>query len=196
MSHISSGQELFLRGMQELGVDVSRETSDQLEALVSTLVRWQKAINLVGRTTMEDVWTRHVLDSAQLKPLIPPDAATLAAYLVIIPVIRLEDAFEKVGGRLKACSEGDIPCRRVGRHGRSGLRQTGRTTESTERHGEKQNPHIDRINRIFRMNRISFQCLSSRFDTLRIGSKKNPVHPENPVNPVNSSPWFIVTAVP
>ena len=64
--------------MQELGVDVSRETSDQLEALVSTLVRWQKAINLVGRTTVEDVWTRHVLDSAQLKPLIPPDAATLA----------------------------------------------------------------------------------------------------------------------
>ena len=35
--------------MRELGVDVSRETLDQLEALVSTLVRWQKAINLVGR---------------------------------------------------------------------------------------------------------------------------------------------------
>ncbi len=73
-----SGPEIFLRQMRELGVDVSRETSDQLEALVSTLVRWQKAINLVGRTTIEDVWARHVLDSAQLVPLIPAEAKSLA----------------------------------------------------------------------------------------------------------------------
>src|SRR5438132_11428226 len=72
-----SGPDLFLREMHELGVDVSRETSDQLEALVDTLLRWQKAINLVGRTTVEDVWVRHVLDSAQLQPLIPPEASTL-----------------------------------------------------------------------------------------------------------------------
>ena len=78
MSPIHSGREQFLREMRELGVDVSRETRDQLEALVNTLVHWQKAINLVGRTTVEDVWTRHVLDSAQLKPLIPTDAVTLA----------------------------------------------------------------------------------------------------------------------
>jgi 16S rRNA (guanine527-N7)-methyltransferase len=78
MSPLHGGQEQFLREMRELGVDVSRETSDQLEAFVSTLVRWQKAINLVGRTTVEDVWIRHVLDSAQLKPLIPAEATSLA----------------------------------------------------------------------------------------------------------------------
>ena len=78
MAPAQSGQDLFLREMRELGVDVSRETNDQLEALVNTLVRWQKAINLVGKATIEDVWTRHVLDSAQLAPLISPDAATLA----------------------------------------------------------------------------------------------------------------------
>ena len=78
MAPAQSGQDLFLREMRELGVDVSRETNDQLEALVNTLVRWQKAINLVGKATIEDVWTRHVLDSAQLALLIPPDAATLA----------------------------------------------------------------------------------------------------------------------
>jgi 16S rRNA (guanine527-N7)-methyltransferase len=78
MSHIHSGRGQFLEEMRQLGVDVSRETRDQLEALVDTLIRWQKAINLVGRTTMEDVWVRHVLDSAQLKVLIPDDARTLA----------------------------------------------------------------------------------------------------------------------
>ena len=77
MSHIHSGRELFLREMREVGVDVSRETRDRLETLVNTLIRWQKAINLVGRATIEDVWVRHVLDSAQLKVLIPEGARTL-----------------------------------------------------------------------------------------------------------------------
>ncbi|NDH60767.1 MAG: 16S rRNA (guanine(527)-N(7))-methyltransferase RsmG [Alphaproteobacteria bacterium] len=61
--------------MRQLGADVSRETRDQLEALVNTLVRWQKAINLVGRTTIEGIWVRHVLDSAQLAILIPERAS-------------------------------------------------------------------------------------------------------------------------
>ena len=78
MSHIHAGRELFLEEMQDLRVDVSRETRDQLEALVHTLGRWQKAINLVGKGTLEDIWVRHVLDSAQLTPLIPRDALTLA----------------------------------------------------------------------------------------------------------------------
>ena len=46
--------------------------------LVATLERWQKAINLVGRTTMDEVWVRHVLDSAQVVPLIPAEARTVA----------------------------------------------------------------------------------------------------------------------
>src|SRR5215216_3068516 len=78
MVPVQNGQDRFLREMRDLGVDVSRETFGQLEALVDTLVRWQKAINLVGRTTIEDVWIRHVLDSAQLAPLIPGDAKSLA----------------------------------------------------------------------------------------------------------------------
>ena len=78
MSHIHAGRELFLEEMQELRVDVSRETRDQLEALAHTLARWQKAINLVGKGTLEDVWLRHILDSAQLFPLIPKQARTLA----------------------------------------------------------------------------------------------------------------------
>jgi 16S rRNA (guanine527-N7)-methyltransferase len=69
---------MFLEEMRDLRVDVSRETRDQLEAMVHTLGRWQKAINLVGKATLEDIWVRHVLDSAQLVPLIPKEARTLA----------------------------------------------------------------------------------------------------------------------
>jgi 16S rRNA (guanine527-N7)-methyltransferase len=68
---------MFLEEMQDLRVDVSRETRDQLEALVHTLGRWQKAINLIGKATLEDIWVRHVLDSAQLVSLIPKSAQSL-----------------------------------------------------------------------------------------------------------------------
>jgi 16S rRNA (guanine527-N7)-methyltransferase len=70
-------RDLFVREMRHIGVDVSRETRDQLEAFVHTLVRWQKAINLVGNTTLDSIWVRHILDSAQLKILIPERAKTL-----------------------------------------------------------------------------------------------------------------------
>ena len=58
--------------------DVSRETRHRLEIFVETLERWQKAINLVSRSTMEGAWKRHIVDSAQVVPLIPSTAETLA----------------------------------------------------------------------------------------------------------------------
>src|SRR6202012_3891299 len=65
------------RKIQALGPSVSRETLERLEALVGILARWQKTINLIGKGTLDDVWTRHILDSAQLLPLLPPEAKTL-----------------------------------------------------------------------------------------------------------------------
>ncbi|MFO1159998.1 MAG: 16S rRNA (guanine(527)-N(7))-methyltransferase RsmG [Reyranellaceae bacterium] len=72
-----SAQDVFLQGMARLDVDVSRETQDRLEILVDTLMRWQKAINLVSQASLREVWIRHVLDSAQLVPLIPSEAQSL-----------------------------------------------------------------------------------------------------------------------
>lgn len=77
MSHVHAGRELFLEEMRHLRVDVSRETRDQLEAMILTLGRWQKAINLVGKATLQDIWVRHILDSAQLVSLIPKQATSL-----------------------------------------------------------------------------------------------------------------------
>jgi 16S rRNA (guanine527-N7)-methyltransferase len=56
---------------------VSRETTARLEIYAAALARWQKAINLVGRATLEAVWQRHVLDSAQLLQHLPEPAAPL-----------------------------------------------------------------------------------------------------------------------
>jgi 16S rRNA (guanine527-N7)-methyltransferase len=64
-------RELFQTELQGLGVNVSRETIFALETYAALLRKWQKAINLVSGATLEDVWRRHFLDSAQLLPLLP-----------------------------------------------------------------------------------------------------------------------------
>jgi 16S rRNA (guanine527-N7)-methyltransferase len=45
---------------------VSRETYAALEGLEALVNRWNPAINLVGRSTVKEIWPRHILDSAQL----------------------------------------------------------------------------------------------------------------------------------
>jgi 16S rRNA (guanine527-N7)-methyltransferase len=57
---------------------VSRETLARLKAFVGLLTDWNARHNLVSKASLEEVWQRHVLDSAQLTPLIPPKARTLA----------------------------------------------------------------------------------------------------------------------
>jgi len=54
--------------------NVSRETIERLELYVYELIRWQDKINLVGPETLQQVWRRHILDSAQLTDFIPGDA--------------------------------------------------------------------------------------------------------------------------
>jgi 16S rRNA (guanine527-N7)-methyltransferase len=56
---------------------VSRETLARLEAYMALLEAWSTRINLVGRATLADPWRRHILDSAQLRPLVPDHAKSL-----------------------------------------------------------------------------------------------------------------------
>ena len=50
---------------------VSRETEARLEAYEALLRDWNQRLSLVADSTLDLVWTRHFLDSAQLLPLIP-----------------------------------------------------------------------------------------------------------------------------
>jgi 16S rRNA (guanine527-N7)-methyltransferase len=58
-------------------MNVSRETMARLEGYAALLVKWQKAINLVARDSLGDLWRRHMLDSAALWPLIPENSRVL-----------------------------------------------------------------------------------------------------------------------
>ena len=56
----------------DAGIAVSRETMAQLFLYEQLLIKWQAAINLVSRKTIDDVWQRHILDSLQLLKYLPP----------------------------------------------------------------------------------------------------------------------------
>lgn len=56
---------------------VSRETLARLQVYVDLLQTWNQKINLIGKSTATDVWQRHILDSAQVFPLVPKGCRAL-----------------------------------------------------------------------------------------------------------------------
>lgn len=48
------------------GQNVSRETYDKLWAYEALIQKWNPSINLVAKSTLSDVWNRHIIDSAQV----------------------------------------------------------------------------------------------------------------------------------
>lgn len=50
----------------DLGLDVSRETMADLALFHDLLIKWNPKINLVSKSSISDIWNRHIWDSAQL----------------------------------------------------------------------------------------------------------------------------------
>jgi 16S rRNA (guanine527-N7)-methyltransferase len=46
--------------------NVSRETIERLEVYQQLLLKWNKTINLIGKSTVSDTWARHISDSASV----------------------------------------------------------------------------------------------------------------------------------
>jgi 16S rRNA (guanine527-N7)-methyltransferase len=57
-------------------LDVPRETLERLDIFVAALRQENERQNLVSWASLDAVWSRHILDSAQLLRLAPPEART------------------------------------------------------------------------------------------------------------------------
>lgn len=57
--------------LQEAAGPVSRETFQRLVAFQQLFLKWNRSINLAAPSTLDDVWGRHILDSAQLARIAP-----------------------------------------------------------------------------------------------------------------------------
>lgn len=73
MSVAAFGPEAFAEK-----VLVSRETLDRLKIHVDFLRDWSARHNLVSQRSLDDVWRRHVWDSAQLTAFVPRNATKIA----------------------------------------------------------------------------------------------------------------------
>ncbi|MGF1476765.1 MAG: 16S rRNA (guanine(527)-N(7))-methyltransferase RsmG [Geminicoccaceae bacterium] len=59
-------------------LDLTNDQTQALGAYLNLLVKWQRKINLVAQTTLDDPWRRHMLDSGQLLGHLPPEAVSIA----------------------------------------------------------------------------------------------------------------------
>ena len=47
-------------------INVSRETEARIATYVDLLTKWNATINLVSKTSISEVWERHIVDSLQI----------------------------------------------------------------------------------------------------------------------------------
>ena len=57
--------------------NVSRETMDRLTRYHELLLKWNAKINLISRSSISDIWDRHIWDSAQIVAVSPFASAWL-----------------------------------------------------------------------------------------------------------------------
>ena len=76
---------------------VSRETITSLKKYEDTLVNANKTLNLIGKSTIKDIWIRHFLDSVQVIDFIDKNSKTLvdlgsgAGFPGLVLAITLKD---------------------------------------------------------------------------------------------------------
>ena len=76
---------------------VSRETITSLKKYEDTLIKANKTLNLIGNSTIKDIWTRHFLDSVQVIDFIDENDKTLvdlgsgAGFPGLVLAITLKD---------------------------------------------------------------------------------------------------------
>ena len=56
------------------GLSVSRETLQRLYSYEMMVSRWNSTINLVSKASLEDLWSRHIVDSSQIYSCAQPKA--------------------------------------------------------------------------------------------------------------------------
>ena len=93
----------------QVATGVSRETLERLKAYCSLLEEWQQRFNLIGRGTVDAIWHRHFLDSAQLRKIYGPrctrlvDLGSGAGFPGMVLAIMGQTGVELIEGNGKKC---------------------------------------------------------------------------------------------
>ena len=61
-------------------IGCAKDVSDKLDVYAALLCEWQEKMNLVAKSTLPVLWTRHILDSAQLTTYLSADDKTIVDF--------------------------------------------------------------------------------------------------------------------
>ncbi len=76
--------------------ELPEETLRRLRIYAKLLEKWQRAVNLVGKSTLDDLWVRHFADSLQVSEAVPEarrwlDLGSGAGFPGLVTAIKLAD---------------------------------------------------------------------------------------------------------
>jgi 16S rRNA (guanine527-N7)-methyltransferase len=76
--------------------ELPEETLRRLEIYAKLLEKWQRAVNLVGKSTLDDLWVRHFADSLQVSAAVPEarrwlDLGSGAGFPGLVTAIKYAD---------------------------------------------------------------------------------------------------------
>ncbi len=60
-----------IRAAHPLLADLPEETLQRFKIYADFLEKWQRTVNLVGKSTLDDIWVRHFADSLQVSQAVP-----------------------------------------------------------------------------------------------------------------------------
>ena len=108
-----SDRQIFIDKCAELDIELTEEKLARIDQYAFLLEKWQKRFNLVGPDTIPNLYSRHILDCAQICPLIKSDdvvldigaGAGLPSIIICILTGAKIHACELVGKKIQFMSE-------------------------------------------------------------------------------------------
>jgi 16S rRNA (guanine527-N7)-methyltransferase len=94
---VAKSIESFPRSAHVLLADLPKETLRRLEIYAKLLEKWQCTINLVGKSSLDDLWVRHFADSLQVSQVVPEarrwlDLGSGAGFPGLVTAIKYAEA--------------------------------------------------------------------------------------------------------
>lgn len=108
-----SDRQIFIDKCAELDIELTEEKLARIDQYAFLLAKWQKKFNLVGPDTIPYIYSRHILDCAQICPLIKSDdfvldigaGAGLPSIIISILTGAKVHACELVGKKIQFMGE-------------------------------------------------------------------------------------------
>jgi 16S rRNA (guanine527-N7)-methyltransferase len=93
---VTKSKDCFPRSAHALLADPPEETLRRLKIYANLLKKWQSTINLVGKSSLDDLWVRHIADSLQVAEAVPEarrwlDLGSGAGFPGLVTAIKYAD---------------------------------------------------------------------------------------------------------